>query len=226
MFRSLVLRVRKVRSSLPSCNGEKSYGFWRVLSSSAVNGGTNIDQVRSQVTQSPGRRQGVKNEGLQGWRMRMSFPGLISQPLGDKGGEFGVVRLFSTKCNSSSHEEQGQKSASEEVSCGNGTDERTNQERKIKDEGEEPVEGDVEPPPEDSGDLVDEEPVVETAEEVDGIQCEVSRLAEDVSRLETELGDTKAKASFLAGEIEVVRHIAARDAENGKKFAVQKFAKR
>ncbi len=224
MFRSLVLRVSKVRSSLPSCDGGQIYGYWRAFSASTVSGGANVDQEELHVTLSSERRQGVKNGGLEGgWRM--SYPGLISQSLGERRGECGMVRRFSNSSNSSS-EENGQKSATKEAAGGSGTDEDTNQEKKMNNEGEEPIEGDAEPLPEDGGGVVDEETVEETEEEVNGIRDEVARLAEEVNRLETELGDAKSKTSFLAREIEVVRHIAAKDAENGKKFAVQKFAKR
>ncbi len=230
MFRCLVLRVCKVRSSLPFCNGGQSHGCRRVLSASAVgSGSTDIDQAQLQVAQSPERRKGVKYEGLEGGsRMRISFPGLISQSLGETRGACGAVRRWlSTTSNSSSEEEKGQKNTTKEAVGGSGTDGDTNQERKINVEGEEPVEGgDVEPPPEDDGGVIDEEPVAKTEDEVNGIADDVAQLAKEVSRLETELGDAKAKTAFLAGEIEVVRHIAARDTENGKKFAVQKFAKR
>ncbi len=224
MFRSLVLRVNKGRSSLPFCDGGQSYGCWRAFSASAISGGTNVDQAELHVTLSSERRQGVKNGGLEGgWRM--SYPGLISQSLRERRGECGMVRRFSNSSNSSS-EENGQKSATKEAASGSGTDEGTNQEKKMNNKGEEPVEGDVEPLPEDGGGVVDEETVPETEEEVNSIRDEIARLVEEVKRLETELGDAKSKTSFLAGEIEVVRHIAARDTENGKKFAVQKFAKR
>ncbi len=229
MFRNLVLRVSKVRSSLPSSDGTKCYDCWRAFSASAISRRANIDQAGLHVTLSSERRQGVKSGGLEGGS-QMLYPGLNSQSLLGRRGECGMIRRFSNTSNSSS-EENGQKSDNIEAASCSSTDEGPNQEKKANNEGEESVEGDIEPIPEGGESVIDEDIVEETVpkseeEEVNGIRDEITRLVEEVSRLETELGDAKSKTSFLAGEIEVVRHIAARDAENGKKFAVQKFAKR
>ena len=65
----------------------------------------------------------------------------------------------------------------------------------------------------------------EDKEEVVKLQSEIEALKKDLDKKDADLKEANSKVVYTLAEMENVRAIARRDADTGKKFAVQSFAK-